>query len=38
VPADQENLEGAGGTIAKDDDGGSRDRCHRRRFDGHNLV
>src|SRR5262245_52727686 len=38
VPADQENLEGAGGTIAKHDDGGSRDRRHRRRFDGHGVV
>jgi hypothetical protein len=38
VAADQENLERAGWTIAQDDEGGSRDRRHRRRFDGHEVV
>ena len=38
VSADQQDFEGAGGTIAKEDERGGRDRRHRRRFDGHGLV
>jgi hypothetical protein len=38
VAADQENLDGPGRTIAKHDESGSRDRRHRRRFDGHEVV
>jgi hypothetical protein len=38
VTADQQDLEGAGGPIAKENERGSRDWRHRRRFDGHRLV
>ncbi|PYN47959.1 MAG: hypothetical protein DME00_14180 [Candidatus Rokuibacteriota bacterium] len=38
VTADQQDLERAGGATAEENKGRGRDRRHRRRFDGHDLV